>query len=309
MARDELEKRYRQLEPSFTADFKIRTCIRINTIKISPEKLVKRLEKKKVILEKADFLECGYFCRSEFSLGATPEYLQGLYYLQEAASQIPVQLLDPKPGEEVLDMSAAPGSKTTQIAQKMDNKGIIVALDNKPYRLKALANNLERMGAKNCAAYKKDARFAFDLGKKFDKILLDAECSGNFAAEKSFFDRTTLQTIKMNAKIQKELLRAAVKCLRENGILVYSTCSLEPEENEMVIDWLLSKYKHLRLEKIDFSIGDSGITNPFGQQLNTEVSGCLRLWPHKTNTQGFFVAKIVAEKEPVQGKGQQTEFY
>jgi len=285
-------ERYEKLEKGFTADVKIKPCLRINTLKTNPEALAERLKKNNVKLEKVSFLENAYFYTSDFSMGATPEYLQGFYYLQEAASQIPVQILNPKPDEMVLDMAAAPGSKTTQIAQKMANKGIIVALDDKPYRLKALASNLERMNITNCVVYKKDARFAFDLGKKFDKILLDAECTGNFCTDKKFFEAKKVEDIKFRSKIQKELLKAAIKCLKNNGTLVYSTCSLEPEENEMVIDWLLSKYPDLKLEKIIFPIGDPGITKPFGQNLNPEISKCLRLWPHKTGTQGFFVAKI-----------------
>lgn len=287
-----LIERYKLLEEGFTTKVNIRQCLRINTLKANPQELILRLKNNKVELEKVPYLEQGYFYKAGFSLGATPEYLQGFYYLQEAASQLPVQVLDPKPGEEVLDMAAAPGSKTTQIAQKMENKGIIVALDNNSYRLKSLANNLERTGVSNCLVYKKDARFCFDLGKKFGKILLDAECSGNLAIEQKFFEKTTKEGILRNAKTQKELLRAAIKSLKPKGMIVYSTCSLEPEEDELVIDWMLTKYPEMKLEKINIAIGDPGITSPFGQKLNNEISKCLRLWPHKTNTQGFFIAKI-----------------
>ncbi|MEM4259822.1 MAG: RsmB/NOP family class I SAM-dependent RNA methyltransferase [Candidatus Woesearchaeota archaeon] len=289
-----LMQRYVELGQSFDPNkINIQKSLRVNTLKISEQELVKRLTAKGAILTKIPFLDNGYYYESNFSLGATPEYLLGYYYLQEIASQLPAIVFDPKPGERILDMCAAPGSKTTQIAQLMQNKGVIIALDKKGERLPSLRNNIERCGVTNIIIYKKDARFASDLKILFDRILLDAPCSGNFANEKDWFKLRDIAGIKQNTKVQKELLKEAVKCLKPNGVLVYSTCTLEPEENEMNIHWLLNKYSNIKLEKINIKIGDPGLISVFGENLNPEIKKCRRLWPHKTGTQAFFIAKLI----------------
>ena len=271
----------------------LRPSLRVNTLKIEEKDIIERLREKGVKLEKVKFCDHGYYYDAKFSLGATPEYLLGYYYLQEAASQLPVQVLDPRPENAVLDMCAAPGSKTTQIAMHMENNGAIIAMDNDNRRLLALRNNLERCGAKNTILYKKDSRFATDLGLKFDKILLDAPCTGNYVIEEEFFIKKSVYGIRERARVQKELLKSAVSCLNKGGILVYSTCSLEPEEDEMNVDWILKKSPELKLEETGISIGDPGLTEPFGQKLNPEIKKCRRFWPEKTGTEGFFIAKIV----------------
>jgi NOL1/NOP2/sun family putative RNA methylase len=221
-----------------------------------------------------------------------PEYLQGYYYLQETASQLPAEILEPKPGELVLDMCAAPGSKTTQLAMMMNNTGKIIALELNNPRLPSLQNNLERCGVTNSIVYKKDARYADDLKLIFDKVLLDAPCSGNFANDENWLEERKLEDLKQISKTQRQLLESALNVLKLGGVMVYSTCSLEPEENEINIDWLLKTHKNVSLEKINLEIGDCGLTDVFGQELNKEISKCRRLWPHKTGVQGFFIAKI-----------------
>lgn len=286
-------KRYEKLGQKFEpAEISVRKSLRVNTLKIDERTLIDRLQKQRIALKKIDFLEHGYNYEAPFSMGATPEFLFGYYYLQEAASQLPVQVLAPNEHDLVLDMAASPGSKTTQMAQCMRNKGKIIALDNNYPRLFSLRINLERMGVRNVLVYKKDARFVLDFGLEFDKILLDAPCSGNYCIEENYFEHKTLDGVKERSRLQKELLKAAVKVLKVNGVLVYSTCSLEPEENEMNIDWILRKYPNIRLEDTGLKIGDPGLTEAFGEKLNPELKKCRRLWPHKTGTEGFFVAKI-----------------
>lgn len=286
-------RRYEELGEIFAPEeFVLKKSLRVNTLKNSETVLIERLKKEKVTLVKIPFLNNGYFYESDFSLGATPEYLQGYYYLQEAASQLPAAVLDPKSDELVLDMSAAPGGKTTQLADYMQNKGSIMALDNNVHRLESLRNNIERLGVTNTLIYKKDARFATDFKLEFDKILLDAPCSSNFADEENWFNMKSVEGFKERARLQKELLKAAVKSLKKGGVLVYSTCTLEPEENELNINWLLNKFDDLILEEINLSIGDPGLTDVFGNKLNPEIKKCKRFWPHKTGIQGFFIAKI-----------------
>lgn len=288
-----LLERYVALEPGFKQTAALQPCLRVNTLHAPQQETLRRLKKTQVSLRKIPFLQHGYMYQADFSLGATPLYLQGAYYLQEAASQIPVEVLNPRPGETVLDMAAAPGGKTTHLAQHMDNQGIIVALESNTHRLPSLANNVERMGVTNTVVYKKDARFAFDLGTTYDKILLDAPCSGNFAIEPHYFEKRSLSTIRQRARLQKELLKAALKCLKPGGTLVYSTCSLEPEENELLIHWLLEKKSEVLLKPIPHQVGDPGLVQVFGKELESTLALCKRFWPHKTGTQGFFIAKLV----------------
>ncbi len=294
-----LRSRYLDLEPTFSTDVELRPALRVNTLKISADELIPRLEKKGVLLEKIPFLTDAYWYEAKFSLGATPEYLQGFYYLQELASHLPpVALLSDLDLSDVrsvriLDMAAAPGSKTTQLAQMTRNLVPIVALDSDAHRLSSLRNNIERMGAKDVVVYKKDARFSTDLKMTFSHVLLDAPCSGNFCIEPNFFDIRSLDGVKKNAKRQKELLKSAYRVLESGGTLVYSTCSLEPEEDELVIDWFLRKYPDISLEDSGLSIGDDGFTRVFDEALDDSLSLTKRLWPHKTGTQGFFIARLV----------------
>jgi len=282
--------RYKELGEDFNPEeIKVKNSLRINTLKIKDDELIKRINAK---LTRIPFLQHGYYYESNFAVGAMPEYLQGYYYLQEAASQLPAEILEPQPGELVLDMCAAPGSKTTHLAMLMKNKGKIIALDANNPRLPSLQNNLERCGVTNAIVYKKDARYADDLKLLFDKILLDAPCSGNFANDEKWFEERKIEDLKQISKTQKQLLETALQILKPGGVLVYSTCSLEPEENELVIHDFLEKNPAAALEKIDIKIGEPGLTTVFGKKLSPEIAKCKRLWPHKTGTQGFFIAKI-----------------
>jgi len=287
-------KRYEEIfgkEFKKILDVKLRSAIRINTIKITEKELVKRLREEKAAVEKIPFADFGYFVDAKFSIGATPEYLQGYYYVQEAASQLPVQVLNPDKKDVILDMAAAPGGKTTQIAQYMENKGVLVALDKEDFRLKSLKNNLERCGVANCLVYKKDGQDVSDLNIEFDKVLLDAPCSGNLVVDKIWLDKKSIEGIRERAELQKKLLKAAVSVLKENGVLVYSTCSMEPEENEMVIDWALSNLP-IKLEKAELQIGIPALTEFEGRRFSSEIKKCIRIVPYQNNTQPFFIAKI-----------------
>ena len=275
-------ERYKQLgEPATTVE--TRQAIRVNTLKTTKEKLIKRLEARHIEVEEIPFLENGlYIIRSPFAVVSTPEYLLGLFYIQEAASQLPVPVLNPK--KLCLDACAAPGSKTTQIAEQCP----VIAVDSREDRLVALQNNVERLGITNCKAYNLDFRGVKD---KFDYILLDAPCSGNFVTEgKMWFRKQSMKRIQERSELQKSLISHAIELLNKNGTLVYSTCSLEPEENELIIQYALENHK-IKLETVN-TIGDPGITNPFDNKLNSEIKKCRRLWPWKTNTQGFPIAKI-----------------
>ena len=170
----------------------------------------------------------------------------------------------------------------------MGNTGVIVALDIEKQRLIALSNHLERCHVSNAIVYHLDARQASRLNLKFDRILLDAPCSGNFAADKNWFKRRTLADVERNAKLQREILTETAACLSDDGEIVYSTCSLEPEENEVNMDWAI-KHLNLQIEEIN-CYGQKGLTEVFGSQLDVSVAHCRRIWP--AETQGFFVCKL-----------------
>jgi NOL1/NOP2/sun family putative RNA methylase len=281
---EKLGWRYREAEP--------RQAIRINTMNAKEAEIVKRLQSKGIELEKVSFLENTYWIsKAEFSLGATTEYLLGYYSIQEAAAQIPATLFTEPEGKVVLDACAAPGGKTVQLADLMRNTGTIIALDVKKQRLIALSNHLERCRVENTIVYHADARQVSRFKTKFDRILLDMPCSGNFATDKEWFKRRTIRDVERNARLQKEILAEAIKVLKDDGEIVYSTCSLEPEENEMNIDWA-TKTLSLRVEEINCH-GEDASTEIFGQQLDSQIRLCRRIWPGKT--QGFFVCKLKKE--------------
>ncbi len=284
-------KRYKELGQEFK-NIETKQCLRVNTLKISHEDLVNRMKRIGVLLRKISYLKDGYWVeKAKFSVGAITEFLLGYYYLQEAASQIAVQVLDPKENEVILDACAAPGGKTTQIAQYMNNTGKIIAMENKKHRMLGLASNLERLGVENVSTYLGDAKNCNKFGLEFDKILLDAPCSGNFVTDKRWFGKRDMSGIREVSNIQKEILKACLKVLKKDGILVYSTCTIEPEENELNMQWLLDNFD-VKLEEIHFEVGDRGLTDVFGQKLSEEITKCLRFWPWKMGTQAFFVAKV-----------------
>jgi len=243
---------------------------------------------------KIDYLRDGYVIEeSPFSLGASFEYLLGYYNLQEAASQFPVEALGPKPGDAVLDMCAAPGIKTTQLAAHMENRGAIVAVDIDRSRLYALENSLERCGVESCVVYHSDVN-ELDFGEiRFDKVLLDAPCSGNYVIDGEWFEKRSLEDVERNAGRQRGLLGTAVGLLNEGGVLSYTTCSLEPEEDELNVQWLLDNFD-VELREIE-GPGSRGLTEVFGEKLDNDVGRSMRFWPDEMGTQGFFVAEAVKQ--------------
>jgi len=282
------KNRYSRLGWAFK-DTSPRQAIRVNRARVKDRDLLERLKEDGVALQKIPFLENGYWVKgSTVSVGATAEYLLGLYSIQEAAAQIPATLFSNVRGKLILDACAAPGGKTVQLADLMDNNGTIIALDVSKERMTALANHLERCRVSNTVVYKQDARTASNLNLKFDGILLDVPCSGNFASDNNWFRRRTLQDVKRNAALQKAILTEAVSCLADNGEIVYSTCSLEPEENEINMDWAI---RHLNLEIVTVDCkGEGGLTQVLGQSLDASIKKCKRIWPGET--QGFFVCKL-----------------
>ncbi|HSU72473.1 MAG TPA: RsmB/NOP family class I SAM-dependent RNA methyltransferase [Candidatus Binatia bacterium] len=278
----------------------LRKSIRVNTLKIGVPELVQRLSDR-FNLEQIPWCKEGFWIahkEGRLDIGNTPEHCLGYYYVQEAASMIPPVVLDPQPSDIVLDMAAAPGSKSTQIAQMQWNTGVLVANDLTSERLAALGVNIQRCGILNTIITQMPGQRM--SGFQFDKILLDAPCSGTGTIRKSL--KTIMlwnpDMVKRLTHIQSNLLDTAYRLLKPGGTMVYSTCSSEPEENEGVLSAFLAKTPGARLADINLHIKRSPAILEFeGQTYNPEVAKGLRLWPQDNDTEGFFVAKIVKAVE------------
>jgi len=275
----------------------LRRSIRVNTIKITIDELKKRLEKSWT-LERIPWCNEGFYIehikKERRDIGNLIEHSLGYFYTQEAASMIPPLVLEPEENDTVLDMAASPGSKTTQIAALMSNKGILVANDINSARMKPLSLNVQRCGITNCiVTMMYGQRFG---GFEFNRILLDAPCSGTGTIRKSLKTLRIWNPLMVQrlAHTQKNLIDTAFSNLKPGGTLVYSTCSNEPEENEAVIDFLVNKYGNARIEQIKLSnIKRSDPILIFeNSNYNENIKNCLRIWPQDNDTEGFFVAKI-----------------
>jgi len=282
--------------------------IRVNKLKISPEDLKNRLEKRGWKLKQPfdDYPEI-MIVESRLEpgeLGRTLEHLLGYYYVQEISSTLPIIALNPKPNELVLDLAAAPGSKTTQIAAEMKNTGTLVANDLSLGRIKILSANLERCGVMNTIITRKDGLLLckeFEKEKtKFDKILVDAPCSGEgtIRTAPKTAKMWNIRTVKTLSKIQKGLLSSAIKILKVGGEIVYSTCTHSPEEDEEVLDYILKKFPNIELETLKLPIKCRvGLKKWEGKEYNSGVEKTCRIYPQDNNTEGFFVSKLRKVKE------------
>jgi len=262
----------------------------------SKDKTKASIEKKGWKLTPIPWCKEGFWIKHEErrDVGNLWEHNLGKIYIQEAVSMLPPLVLQPKPGEMVLDMCASPGSKTTQMAAMMKNKGILIANDYKGTRLQSLGINLQRSGSTNSIITLMSGTRFKDF--EFDKILVDAPCSGTGTIRKS------LKTIRiwnpgMVKKIcreQKRLATTAFQNLKPGGTMVYSTCSLEPEENEGVVDYILNTFENASVEKVKLLglITGKPVTEFENKTYNEQVKNTLRIWPQDNDTEGFFVCKI-----------------
>lgn len=279
------------------------SSIRCNTLKISVEELKSRLENYGWELKQPfkEFPEV-MIIKSKLNpgeLGKTKEHLLGYYYVQEISSMLPILALKPESGDFVLDLCASPGSKTTQAAAMMENKGTIMANEVNMGRIGILNSNLERCGVMNTIVTRKEGvalceRLLKKTQFKFDKILVDAPCSGEGTLRKSpkTFLMWNPNMIKKIARTQRQLAEAALKLLKVGGTMIYSTCTLAPEEDEMIINHLLNKFD-IEIEQLNLPLKfRCGVCEWEGQELSGEVKKCLRLYPQDNDTDGFFVTKI-----------------
>jgi len=276
--------------------------VRTNTLKTRRRELAQALIARNVNLDPiAKWSKDGLqIYESAVPIGATPEYLAGHYMVQSASSFLPVLALQPQPGQRVLDMAASPGGKATHVAAMMANRGTLIANDSSKERLRALQANLSRLGVRNACVMNADGRDFPKLMGGFDRVLLDAPCSGlgviskdpSVKAEKRYSDVQRCQ------QLQKELLLAAIDSTTANqpghddsGIIVYSTCSISVEENEAVVDYVL-KSRPVKIVDSGLPFGVEGLTRHRAKRFHASLKLSRRFYPHTHNMDGFFVCKL-----------------
>ncbi|RLG48972.1 MAG: tRNA methyltransferase [Thermoproteota archaeon] len=297
------ERRYRELLGPDYEDFlrftsmKPRRAVRINPMKVDPDRLISRLEGRGWRLERIPWYEHGYWVvEGPEKLGSTVEHQLGLYYVQEAASMIPPVALSPEPGESVADVAAAPGSKTTQMSEMMRWRGLILANDPDLARFSALSSNVQRMGCVNVSLTSLDGRVLPRIfgEERFDRVLLDAPCSSVGEARRDWgaLKRWSLRRVRRLARLQEELAISAYRLLKPGGLMVYSTCTLDPEENEFVVLSLIRRGAEVLRPRVEGLLFRPGLTRWAGRELDPSLARTMRVLPQDNDTMAFFVALI-----------------
>ncbi len=275
--------------------------LRVNLLKGQEKDLA---EKVNFLKEAVPWAKGGYYYRSEDKPGRHPFHEAGVYYIQEASAMAPAAYLAPVPGERVLDLCAAPGGKSTQLACAMGGRGILVCNEIHPQRAKILSGNIERMGIENALVLNHEPAF---LAKRFpayfDKILVDAPCSGEgmFRKSQEALKEWSPENITMCARRQRDILESAAAMLRAGGRLVYSTCTFAPEEDEGTISGFLREHPEFYLEEAKKYQGMTGgmILGPKADM--PEIEKAIRLWPHKLKGEGHFLACLKKEEKSPDG--------
>ncbi len=288
------------------SDRSLRKSVRVNTLKQSVEDFRSYASSKNWKLEQIPWCPEGFFIDREDraeGIGKDLAHLLGRFYIQEAASMLPVALLDPKPGDKVLDMSAAPGSKTTQIGARTMGQGTIIANDMQEKRLWTLKNGLHRSGVANILIIKKVGQwYARHMTERFDKVLCDAPCTAQGTARKDSdaLKYCSLENIEKMSRLQFALLESAIHSAKTGGTIVYSTCTLAPEENELLVNAVVERFAG-QVEVVDprtLSIAPEGYFEPAindalrVQQKEPKQNPYIRLWPQTYDTEGFFCAVL-----------------
>lgn len=283
-----LGEEYAEFEKSYGRP--VNCGIRINTLKISVKEF---LEISPFKLINVPWAKTGFYIDKEEKPAKHPYYHAGLYYIQEPSAMAPVEFIDIKPGDKVLDLCAAPGGKTTQILSKLGGEGLLVSNDNNRNRTKALVRNIELCGAKNIAVTNEvPEKLVRKFEGFFDKILVDAPCSGEgmFGKDENAVKSWETFTPERCSVMQREILKNASKMLKPNGNILYSTCTFSLIENEEIIDRFLKDNNDFEIVELSKRYG---ISNGKGDLIgNPELNKAIRFWPHKLQGEGHFLALL-----------------
>ena len=280
--------------------------VRITGEDLEKEFLINNLNSYGIKLEQIHGLPFAYkILEGQKIIGKTLEHALGKYYIQSLSSMIPAYVLNPVPGEKVLDLCAAPGSKTTQLAGLMNNTGTLIANEPNLQRIKALIYNLDRLSFVNLAVIKEKGEIISKYYQNyFDKILVDAPCSalGIIQKKGEVSNWWNLEQAEKIAELQFRLLLSAIKMAKVGAEIVYSTCTLTIEENEIILNKILKKYP---VELIEFDLPiktHEGFTKFGEEELNPEIKKSKRIIPWEINSEGFFLAKLrkISETEETQ---------
>lgn len=265
--------------------------VRINTLKMPEEKLLKRMEEDGVTLERVQQLDYTYkVVQNRKPLSRTRSFREGLFYVQDKASCLATEITNPEAGATVLDVCAAPGAKTTHLAQLMENEGKIFSVDYSRRRMMVWKRETKRLGVKIASPIVANSRKNLPINLLADLVILDPPCTstGTFSKMPSAKWRLTKRSILSMSNIQWEMLNQCAKYTKEEGFLVYSTCSIAVEENEMLIERFLKWHPEFKLVETSPKIGVPGMR---GQ------TKCQRLYPHLHDCNGFFVAKLLRKTD------------
>lgn len=283
--------------------------IRVNTLKLSPEEFEKLCP---FPIQRIPWVANGYYYDTQEQPARHPYYYAGLYYIQEPSAMTPASLLPVQKGDKVLDICAAPGGKSTELGAKLSGEGLLVSNDISNSRAKALLKNIELFGIRNALVLSEAPNKLYDyFPEYFDKILIDAPCSGEgmFRKSPAIMKNWEQYGVEYYNKLQKEIIIFAAKMLKPGGMMLYSTCTFSPEENEGTIAYLLEQFPEFHVVKaipseeeqkrlgISYEGFDFGKPEwveglPTDAPYREELKACIRLWPHKINGEGHFITLL-----------------
>ena len=290
--------RYRDMIPDYEGflwalEQPLPITIRANTLKLGPGPFQNLMREQGYDLEPVEGIEEAFILRGVESPGSTLEYFLGYYQVQGLTSMLPAKILGPRPGEIILDLCAAPGGKTTHLAQLMGDRGLVVANDFKFERTHVLRSHIDRLGILSVLVCCYSGQ-AFPLRRKFDRVLLDPPCSaeGTYRAGLPPTRSENPKVARHLVRVQKELLRHALEVLRPGGTLVYSTCTYAPEENEAVVNEAVKEGKAELLPIFIPFPHSKGLPSWEYEYYHPDMAKAVRLYPHQVNSWGFFIAYL-----------------
>lgn len=308
---DKMKKMLRDDYDNFMSSYELQSNhgLRINELKLSPEEWL-ALTPLKEKVEPIPWTSNAFYYEEEERPGKHPHYNAGLYYIQEPSAMVPVELLDVQPGQRVLDLCAAPGGKSTQIASKLQGQGVLITNDIAAERTKVLAKNIAMAGVRNAIVLNEHPqKIAEKFPQWFDRILIDAPCSGEgmFRKHDEMIAKWEHYSVEKCSLMQRDILQEAASMVAPGGKIVYSTCTFSPEEDEQQIASFIASHPEFHVQFIEENWGwkhgssewldDDTSCFLSNEQLHS-IDGTIRVWPHLTKGEGHFIAVLERDGEP-----------